>query len=205
MPTRTPAEREAAEWRRILEISAFSGKGTQAKILEAELAKVRTGQDELLTGLFGLYGLMSQAYVGRHGMETFLRQLRSKPEAEQRKALDDFFEDPVSVLTRYALIDFVGTLASAGDLSSARFREINFADRREILTRTEVTTSFEIEARKQDVVWTVEAGQWRIADLKFAPTAQTAVAPPKPQPTQKAKPTEKAKPTSLMESVRTQE
>jgi serine protease Do len=147
---------------------------TQAKVLEGELSKVRTDREDLIAGLAGLHRFMSQAYVARHGNQTFVEQFLRKTTAEREEMLRELFNDPIGALRWYALVDFVRTLASVGDLSTTHFREINFADRQDILHRPDITTSFDLGSRKQDIVWTVEAGEWRIAELRFAPAAKAA-------------------------------
>jgi hypothetical protein len=143
-------------------------------VLEGELSNVRTDREDLIAGLAGLHRFMSQAYVARHGNQTFVEQFLRKTTAEREEMLRELFNDPIGALRWYALVDFVRTLASVGDLSTTHFREINFADRQDILHRPDITTSFDLGSRKQDIVWTVEAGEWRIAELRFAPAAKAA-------------------------------
>jgi hypothetical protein len=159
--------------------AAESRKGAlemQAKLFEAELGKVSANQEDEQSKVANLLEFMSNAYIGKHGLETILTLLKQKADdggmKELKASLMDMLKtEPAQAFELGAALHFGVKIKTAGDLSTTRFREINFADVQRISELSEVSTSFLIGGKKQDVTWTMEAGQWRVSDLKFVASA----------------------------------
>jgi hypothetical protein len=138
----------------------------QATIFRAELSRVRTSEQEKRLANIALSKFMSQSYVSRYGLPAFLKMLPRMDKKEEM--LEWMATDQLGALRFFAAIHFAANLGAVGDLTTAKFQEIDVADRRRIGAKGElsINTIFQVANRKQDIYWTLEYGEWRIADLR---------------------------------------